>query len=330
MALPFELSDTNSDFSTNYDRDNLCGVPIAYNYRYVVAQLESNCKFDDIYTFIESVKVLATKNPNNYGFIELYDRMIKSTTLAIRLFNQLKKPIFDKTMINNSRSENEKNYINNEQANARTSQYYDMINGIKTTYSSRSEYKSEQDKAISNAQKILNDASSSKSNNTPLGFISGKSNNKSNNLNDTQRKELNEIITSLFTFYFPHLNRITVEKSLQAIPNEDAYDVYKNIINKFSNVLNRIDSNIKIELTKYDEHIKTLAKWYSDKEAGKKVDAKPQYSIYNFDVTNDNTISNALIYFAELVYKFDKNNVQLNSKNANGNLSSDLQNNCYM
>ena len=330
MALPFELSDTNSDFSTNYDRDNLCGVPVSYNYRYVVTQLESNCKFDDIYTFIESVKVLATKNPNNYGFIELYDRMIKNATLSIRLFNQLKKPIVDKTMINNSRSENEKNYINNEQANARTSQYYDMINGIKTTYSSRSKYKAEQDKAISNAQTILNDASTSKSNNAPLGFISGKSNNKSNNLNDAQRKELNEIITNLFTFYFPHLNRITVEKSLQAIPNEDAYDVYKNIINKFNDVLNRIDVNIKIELTKYDEHIKTLAKWYSDKEAGKKVDAKPQYSIYNFDVTNDNTISNALIYFAELVYKFDKNNVQLNSKNANGNLSSDLQNNCYI
>ena len=330
MALPFELSDTNSDFSTNYDRDNLCGVPVSYNYRYVVTQLESNCKFDDIYTFIESVKVLATKNPNNYGFIELYDRMIKNTTLSIRLFNQLKKPIVDKTMINNSRSENEKNYINNEQANARTSQYYDMINGIKTTYSSRSEYKAEQDKTISNAQTILNDASSSKSNNTPLGFISGKSNNKSNNLNDTQRKELNEIITNLFTFYFPHLNRITVEKSLQAIPNENAYDVYKNIINKFNDVLNRIDANIKIELTKYDKHIKTLAEWYKDKEAGKKVDAKPQYSIYNFDVTNDNTISNALIYFAELVYKFDKNNVQLNSKNANGNLSSDLQNNCYI
>ena len=330
MALPFEPSDTNSDFSTNYDRDNLCGVPVSYNYRYVVTQLESNCKFDDIYTFIESVKVLATKNPNNYGFIELYDRMIKNATLSIRLFNQLKKPIVDKTMINNSRNENEKNYINNEQANARTSQYYDMINGIKTTYSSRSEYKAEQDKTISNAQTILNDASSSKSNNTPLGFISGKSNNKSNNLNDTQRKELNEIITNLFTFYFPHLNRITVEKSLQAIPNEDAYDVYKNIINKFNDVLNRIDANIKIELTKYDKYIKTLAEWYKDKEAGKKVDAKPQYSIYNFDVTNDNTISNALIYFAELVYKFDKNNVQLNSKNANGNLSSDLQNNCYI
>ena len=332
MSTPVTTIGKVEEYKNNYDTDNACGVPTTYPYKYVVNQLESKCDFGDIFTFMESLKELAATNPDNYGFMELYSKLEVNMNVAVRLFNQLKKPAVDKTIINNSKEKSDKNYISNEQKDAKTSQYYQMINSVKSTYSSRDEYKEDQTKIIENINNIISGAETrTEQYNQTLVFTTGKKGTKTTELTETERNQINNLLSDLFTFYFPHLHQNVIVKALESINDKDAVQKYKNIIENFNGVFKYIDAQIKIELKEYDEHRKEYGKWLSKNKDGVSGDPKPVYTRNaNFDISSSDSASKALIEFAELIYKFDKNNVELNSKNAEGNLSSDLQKNCYI
>lgn len=332
MSTPVITIDKVEKYKNNYDTDNSCGVPTTYPYKYVVNQLESKCDFGDIFTFMDSLRELATTNPNNYGFIELYSKLEANMNVAVRLFNQLKKPAVDKTIINNSKEKSDKNYISNEQKNAKTSQYYQMINSLKSNYSSREEYKEDQTKALNNINSIISEANKRADdlNNEDI-FITGKKGTRVAELTEEEKNQINNILSDLFVFYFPHLHQNVITKVLESIDNKDIIQKYKDIVDNFNNIFKYIDYQIKIELQEYDKHRKAYGEWIGKQNNGGTSDPKPVYTRNtNFDITLSNEGSKALIEFAELIYKFDKNNVELNSKNAEGNLSSDLQKNCYI
>ena len=319
MSSKFEGALTEEDYARNYDKDNLCGVPTTYDYKYVVAQLVSRCNATSYADFVEKVHKLATTNPNNYGFISLYGLMLQRPDIGIRIFTQIQKPVIDKTTIDSSNELKDSNNISNEEANDKSSQYYSMIDGIKITYKSAVEYIDRHNRLLSECSNELREQKVS-AREKALGVV------KESVLNVGK---INDNIAEILKFYFPHLSDRTIYAALRAIPENELKSKYKTIISYLQNVVNVVNNQLNVENNAYNEFKEELKEYYKKEKDGVNDAQKPVFN-RTFDVTNNATLSKALINLAEFIYPYDKNNVVLNSKNAEGSLASDLQNNTYI
>ena len=296
----------------DYMTNNELGVPETYGSNFLTVQL-SNLSFYSLDDFISSIERAANEKPGLEGLIQIANDCKKNRKFANYVFHQLNNPKIQKLQL-----ELFEGSIKVDQSNKGidgiTSMIYDMINSIKGTY------------------KTMYDPNDIVTINKELKSLSSKV----STLSTDKRDKLNRLIEEILTKYYPKVDVNGIRGYLYS-SDTNIKERYKNLLEtalsaiKASEVV--IDS-VNEELTRVNKANKELkndriaAEFANGISGVATVSAKKE--TFNYDNINFSAFNAPTIKLANYIADYSSISVELNSTNAEGNLSSDLINNSYI
>lgn len=269
------------------DTNNPLGVPTRMNYREVMQTLINKADKSSIDNFIESIKDIAYKDRSKAGLINLYDILKNNSNLANKIYTQLNKPKIKKAIISVAGNE-----INIDQSNRivnpETSVFYDSYNRLKFTI---------QDESLQYHISMISSA---------LYNIDGaKKAKKGIAYDDNNLASANEKIKNVFAIYLPNISQQDIDSYLNY---GNKIDNYRNLVNYLTDLLQQGEDVVQ----RYDE---ARANSFKNKSEAPTID---EYFSGNF--------SNALDKIVKALTPFIDVKNELNSRNAEGNIGSDVIN----
>lgn len=268
------------------DTNNPLGVPTRMNYREVMQTLINKADKSSIDNFIESIKDIAYKDRSKAGLINLYDILKNNSNLANKIYTQLNKPKIKKAII--SVAGNEINIDqSNRVVNPETSVFYDSYNRLKFTI---------QDESLQYHISMISSA---------LYNIDGAKKAKKGITYDNNLASANEKIKNVFAIYLPNISQQDIDSYLNY---GNKIDNYRNLVNYLTDLLQQGEDVVQ----RYDE---ARANSFKNKSEAPTID---EYFSGNF--------SNALDKIVKALTPFIDVKNELNSRNAEGNIGSDVIN----
>lgn len=268
------------------DTNNPLGVPTRMNYREVMQTLINKADKSSIDNFIESIKDIAYKDRSKAGLINLYDILKNNSNLANKIYTQLNKPKIKKAII--SVAGNEINIDqSNRVVNPETSVFYDSYNRLKFTI---------QDESLQYHISMISSA---------LYNIDGAKKAKKGIAYDNNLASANEKIKNVFAIYLPNISQQDIDSYLNY---GNKIDNYRNLVNYLTDLLQQGEDVVQ----RYDE---ARANSFKNKSEAPTID---EYFSGNF--------SNALDKIVKALTPFIDVKNELNSRNAEGNIGSDVIN----
>lgn len=268
------------------DTNNPLGVPTRMNYREVMQTLINKADKSSINNFIESIKDIAYKDRSKAGLINLYDILKNNSNLANKIYTQLNKPKIKKAII--SVAGNEINIDqSNRVVNPETSVFYDSYNRLKFTI---------QDESLQYHISMISSA---------LYNIDGAKKAKKGIAYDNNLASANEKIKNVFAIYLPNISQQDIDSYLNY---GNKIDNYRNLVNYLTDLLQQGEDVVQ----RYDE---ARANSFKNKSEAPTID---EYFSGNF--------SNALDKIVKALTPFIDVKNELNSRNAEGNIGSDVIN----
>lgn len=268
------------------DTNNPLGVPTRMNYREVMQTLINKADKSSINNFIESIKDIAYKDRSKAGLINLYDILKNNSNLANKIYTQLNKPKIKKAII--SVAGNEINIDqSNRVVNPETSVFYDSYNRLKFTI---------QDESLQYHISMISSA---------LYNIDGAKKAKDGIAYDNNLASANEKIKNVFAIYLPNISQQNIDSYLNY---GNKIDNYRNLVNYLTDLLQQGEDVVQ----RYDE---ARANSFKNKSEAPTID---EYFSGNF--------SNALDKIVKALTPFIDVKNELNSRNAEGNIGSDVIN----
>ena len=268
------------------DTNNPLGVPTRMNYREVMQTLINKADKSSIDNFIESIKNIAYKDRSKAGLINLYDILKNNSNLANKIYTQLNKPKIKKAII--SVAGNEINIDqSNRVVNPETSVFYDSYNRLKFTI---------QDESLQYHISMISSA---------LYNIDGAKKAKKGIAYDNNLASANEKIKNVFAIYLPNISQQDIDSYLNY---GNKIDNYRNLVNYLTDLLQQGEDVVQ----RYDE---VRANSFKNKSEAPTID---EYFSGNF--------SNALDKIVKALTPFIDVKNELNSRNAEGNIGSDVIN----
>ena len=268
------------------DTNNPLGVPTRMNYREVMQTLINKADKSSINNFIESIKDIAYKDRSKAGLINLYDILKNNSNLANKIYTQLNKPKIKKAII--SVAGNEINIDqSNRVVNPETSVFYDSYNRLKFTI---------QDESLQYHISMISSA---------LYNIDGAKKAKKGIAYDNNLASANEKIKNVFAIYLPNISQQDIDSYLNY---GNKIDNYRNLVNYLTDLLQQGEDVVQ----RYDE---ARANLFKNKSEASTID---EYFSGNF--------SNALDKIVKALTPFIDVKNELNSRNAEGNIGSDVIN----
>ena len=266
--------------------NNPLGVPTRMNYREVMQTLINKADKSSIDNFIESIKDIAYKDRSKAGLINLYDILKNNSNLANKIYTQLNKPKIKKAII--SVAGNEINIDqSNRVVNPETSVFYDSYNRLKFTI---------QDESLQYHISMISSA---------LYNIDGAKKAKKGIAYDNNLASANEKIKNVFAIYLPNISQQDIDSYLNY---GNKIDNYRNLVNYLTDLLQQGEDVVQ----RYDE---VRANSFKNKSEAPTID---EYFSGNF--------SNALDKIVKALTPFIDVKNELNSRNAEGNIGSDVIN----
>lgn len=323
---------TGEDITFDYNTSNPLGVSLSMGANFVMAQLLNNKTDYSVEDFINSIDKASKSNKNLYGLSKLVRDMKKNRVFANKVFSTICNFKIDKSMINITESGVEMVHSN---PNSDPTSYIinNMLNNLKSTY--RTAYEKS---TVDRLKKALIDLTTFKNNKTSISFQK-----RFNNVINIET--LNELLEDSLFRVFPNLDsngvfnyinngndRITAYYNLINLTNT-LFSQINNIINDYNKEVEKVKHGYTVEehydadgnLVKQNEVI-GLTKWYALKSEAETVGEefnipKPKldYSKIRFERAD-----NIIIEIAKLVKPYTVSNNDLNSLNAEDNLSSDI------
>lgn len=268
------------------DTNNPLGVPTRMNYREVMQTLINKADKSSIDNFIESIKDIAYKDRSKAGLINLYDILKNNSNLANKIYTQLNKPKIKKAII--SVAGNEINIDqSNRVVNPETSVFYDSYNRLKFTI---------QNESLQYHISMISRA---------LYNIDGAKKAKKGIAYDNNLASANEKIKNVFAIYLPNISQQDIDSYLNY---GNKIDNYRNLVNYLTDLLQQGEDVVQ----RYDE---ARANSFKNKSEAPTID---EYFSGNF--------SNALDKIVRALTPFIDVKNELNSRNAEGNIGSDVIN----
>ena len=268
------------------DTNNPLGVPTRMNYREVMQTLINKADKSSIDNFIESIKDIAYKDRSKAGLINLYDILKNNSNLANKIYTQLNKPKIKKAII--SVAGNEINIDqSNRVVNPETSVFYDSYNRLKFTI---------QDESLQYHISMISSA---------LYNIDGAKKAKKGIAYDNNLASANEKIKNVFAIYLPNISQQDIDSYLNY---GNKIDNYRNLVNYLTDLLQQGEDVVQ----RYDE---ARANSFKNKSEAPTIN---EYFSGNF--------SNALDKIVKTLTPFIDVKNELNSRNAEGNIGSDVIN----
>lgn len=303
----------------NYDTNNEIGLKTTMGANFIIRELYTRGNFNSVNDFIDSVVIMATDIAENYGLIKIADDCINDPVFANRLFCQLSNPKIIKTMsiITESGITFEQS---NKSLDAMSYMIYNMLN---TTRSTMRDLYTEND--INRVKELI----------ARLNKISDKLvaiRLKDDGVTPKElNKEIEEAIYEILKKYYP---KVTRNEILGFIYN-GSNPVRSNMIgllNNIADLLQKVETTVieyNESYNKYNNERKAYneAVRYSE-EIGQKYTKEPPL----FDSSNINydRLNEPIVNICQKLVNYSAVRNELNSVNAEGNLSSDVINNSYI
>lgn len=303
----------------NYDTNNEIGLKTTMGANFIIRELYTRGNFNSVNDFIDSIVRMATDIAEDYGLIKIADDCINDHVFANRIFCQLSNPKIIKTMsiITESGITFEQS---NKSLDAMSYMIYNMLN---TTRSTMRDLYTEND--INRIKELV--ARLDKSSNRLVAVRLKDDGITPKELN----KQIEEIIYEVLKKYYP---KVTRNEILGFIYN-GSNPVKSNMIGLLNNIVDLLQ---KVETTvieynesynKYNNERKAYneAVRYSE-EIGQKYTKEPPL----FDSSNINydRLNEPIVNICQKLVNYSAVRNELNSVNAEGNLSSDVINNSYI
>ena len=273
------------------DVNNLLGVPTRMNYREVIQTLINKADKSSVDNFIESIKEIAYKDRSKAGLINLYEMLKNNSNLANKIYTQLNKPKIKKAMITVSGNEIDINQ-SNRVVDPETSVYYDIYNRLK--YSITNENIAYHNSMI---QSAISNIESAERAGSGMSY-------------DANIASANEKIKNIFSIYLTNIS----EKDIDSYLNYgDKIANYKKLVNQLITLLQTGEDIVN----NYEE---ARLEYFKNKKDNTTLQ-QPNIETF-FSGNFSNAISNIV---KELTPFIDVKN-ELNSRNSEGNIGSDIIN----
>ena len=313
LKLYFEtIPNLESAESKTLDLNNELGVETPIGYNKAISAIYSFCTFTSPKSLIEEIKNVANNISHYAGLIKLAEDMENDIVFRNYVFGQLANPKVNKTIISISESGIE--FSNsNATADPITAIFYQYYNAIKGTI--RTNYPAQD---LENIQELYDYVNLAKKEETG-------SNAQNDILLNLHHKFLN-----IYLKYFPNAEVSAIDKYIN---DGNKIDNYTKFISIFDGFLNEA----KKSKDKYEQEIlrnnKNLADYYNRKkyaiEAGIGFDEeRPVFKID--DTIFGDAFINSLYSISNSLVKYSVVKVDLNSRNADGNLGADFIGNSWI
>ena len=302
-----------------YDTNNEIGLKTTMGANFIIRELYTRGNFNSVNDFIDSIVRMATDIAENYGLIKIADDCINDPVFANRIFCQLSNPKIIKTMsiITESGITFEQS---NKSLDAMSYMIYNMLN---TTRSTMRDLYTEND--INRIKELV--ARLDKSSNRLVAVRLKDDGVTPKELN----KQIEEAIYEVLKKYYP---KVTRNEILGFIYN-GSNPVRSNMIgllNNIADLLQKVETTVieyNESYNKYNNERKAYneAVRYSE-EIGQKYTKEPPL----FDSSNINydRLNEPIVNICQKLVNYSAVRNELNSVNAEGNLSSDVINNSYI
>lgn len=303
----------------NYDTNNEIGLKTTMGANFIIRELYTRGNFNSVNDFIDSIVRMATDIAEDYGLIKIADDCINDHVFANRIFCQLSNPKIIKTMsiITESGITFEQS---NKSLDAMSYMIYNMLN---TTRSTMRDLYTEND--INRIKELV--ARLDKSSNRLVAVRLKDDGVTPKELN----KQIEEAIYEVLKKYYP---KVTRNEILGFIYN-GSNPVRSNMIgllNNIADLLQKVETTVieyNESYNKYNNERKAYneAVRYSE-EIGQKYTKEPPL----FDSSNINydRLNEPIVNICQKLVNYSAVRNELNSVNAEGNLSSDVINNSYI
>lgn len=303
----------------NYDTNNEIGLRTTMGANFIIRELYTRGNFNSVNDFIDSIVRMATDVAENYGLIKIADDCINDPVFANRLFCQLSNPKIIKTMsiITESGITFEQS---NKSLDAMSYMIYNMLN---TTRSTMRDLYTEND--VNRIKELI----------ARLNKVSDKLVAVRLKDDGVTPKELNkqieETIYEVLKKYYPKVTRNEILGFIYN-GNDSVRSNMIGLLNNIADLLQKVETTV-IEYNetynKYNNERKAYneAVRYSE-EIGQKYTKEPPL----FDSSNINydRLNEPMVNICQKLVNYSAVRNELNSINAEGNLSSDVINNSYI
>lgn len=303
----------------NYDTNNEIGLKTTMGANFIIRELYTRGNFNSVNDFIDSIVRMATDIAEDYGLIKIADDCINDPVFANRIFCQLSNPKIIKTMsiITESGITFEQS---NKSLDAMSYMIYNMLN---TTRSTMRDLYTEND--INRVKELI----------ARLNKISDKLvaiRLKDDGVTPKElNKEIEEAIYEILKKYYP---KVTRNEILGFIYN-GSNPVRSNMIGLLNNIADLLQ---KVETTVI-EYNESYNKYNNEKKAyneavrySEEIGQKYTKEAPLFDSSNINydRLNEPIVNICQKLVNYSAVRNELNSVNAEGNLSSDVINNSYI
>lgn len=303
----------------NYDTNNEIGLRTTMGANFIIRELYTRGNFNSVNDFIDSVVRMATDIAEDYGLIKIADDCINDPVFANRIFCQLSNPKIIKTMsiITESGITFEQS---NKSLDAMSYMIYNMLN---TTRSTMRDLYTEND--INRVKELI----------ARLNKISDKLvaiRLKDDGVTPKElNKEIEEAIYEILKKYYP---KVTRNEILGFIYNRNN-PVRSNMIgllNNIAHLLQKVETTVieyNESYNKYNNERKAYneAVRYSEEIGQKYTKEAPLFDSSNI---NYDRLNEPIVNICQKLVNYSAVRNELNSVNAEGNLSSDVINNSYI
>jgi hypothetical protein len=303
----------------NYDTNNEIGLKTTMGANFIIRELYTRGNFNSVNDFIDSIVRMATDIAEDYGLIKIADDCINDPVFANRIFCQLSNPKIIKTMsiITESGITFEQS---NKSLDAMSYMIYNMLN---TTRSTMRDLYTEND--INRIKELV--ARLDKSSNRLVAVRLKDDGITPKELN----KQIEEIIYEVLKKYYP---KVTRNEILGFIYN-GSNSVRSNMIGLLNNIADLLQ---KVETTVI-EYNESYNKYNNERKAyneavrySEEIGQKYTKDVPLFDSSNINydRLNEPIVNICQKLVNYSAVRNELNSVNAEGNLSSDVINNSYI
>lgn len=303
----------------NYDTNNEIGLKTTMGANFIIRELYTRGNFNSVNDFIDSIVRMATDIAEDYGLIKIADDCINDPVFANRIFCQLSNPKIIKTMsiITESGITFEQS---NKSLDAMSYMIYNMLN---TTRSTMRDLYTEND--INRVKELI----------ARLNKISDKLvaiRLKDDGVTPKElNKEIEEAIYEILKKYYP---KVTRNEILGFIYNGNN-PVRSNMIgllNNIADLLQKVETTVieyNESYNKYNNERKAYneAVRYSEEIGQKYTKEAPLFDSSNI---NYDRLNEPIVNICQKLVNYSAVRNELNSINAEGNLSSDVINNSYI
>lgn len=303
----------------NYDTNNEIGLKTTMGANFIIRELYTRGNFNSVNDFIDSIVRMATDIAEDYGLIKIADDCINDPVFANRIFCQLSNPKIIKTIsiITESGITFEQS---NKSLDAMSYMIYNMLN---TTRSTMRDLYTEND--INRVKELI----------ARLNKISDKLvaiRLKDDGVTPKElNKEIEEAIYEILKKYYP---KVTRNEILGFIYNGNN-PVRSNMIgllNNIADLLQKVETTVieyNESYNKYNNERKAYneAVRYSEEIGQKYTKEAPLFDSSNI---NYDRLNEPIVNICQKLVNYSAVRNELNSVNAEGNLSSDVINNSYI